>query len=215
MEKKGEVSKFFLVSQSGFFFSRRKKNALSISLLPLSLCLSVFSLCFCVRLLFFVSSPSTMGREEEDYPGAFFAVVVVESIERASSVSATRRSSGRARERESEALDRRRPFCRQTTFLKSRQRSGRSSTTFLVPLALIFFASRACAHRIGGQRNKPFPPLVAESSEARKWKIIEREASVRKTLSGRREPFLPFLASQLLSKTPLNPPPPPPPNRRG
>ena len=108
MEKKGEVSEFFLVSQSGFFFSRRKKNALSISLLPLSLCLSVFSLCFCVRLLFFVSSPSTMGREEEDYPGAFFAVVVVESIERASSVSATRRSSGRARERESEALDRRR-----------------------------------------------------------------------------------------------------------
>ena len=43
MEKKGEVSEFFLVSQSGFFFSRRKKNALSISLLPLSLSVSQFS----------------------------------------------------------------------------------------------------------------------------------------------------------------------------
>ena len=47
MEKKGEVSEFFLVSQPGFFFSRRKKNALSISLLPLSLSLSFLPLLLC------------------------------------------------------------------------------------------------------------------------------------------------------------------------
>ena len=187
-EPKFDKSKFLSFSPPPPLFS--------LSLSP-SLTFFFFFSFFVHPFFFSVSSPSTMGREEEDYPGAFFAVVVAESVERASRAYQPREE----REREERAERSQESDARSSVDLfavtrrsKSRQRSDRSFRGLSSHLlALLFFATRACvpSHQ-GGKGTRILSPLV--EGEPAKHENKRRKINRRERPSESRVTLTPFLS---------------------